>query len=150
MKRIVLCGSRKFKDKILKLGEEIREKGYEVVVPREFLVEMNKRDQELLVDKHNESLKVMPVLFDQNDYNVTVCDAPYANYKWIPDLSIYDEYPEIDKYITKGYFTSKENKQQNIHYATSPWSSPSGRINIPIPAPTRVETISDQLGSINC
>ena len=48
MKRIVLCGSRKFKDKILKLGEEIKEKGYEVVVPREFLVEMNKRDHAML------------------------------------------------------------------------------------------------------
>lgn len=48
MKRIVLCGSRKFKDRILKLGEEIKEKGYQVVVPREFLVEMNKRDHAML------------------------------------------------------------------------------------------------------
>ena len=64
--------------------------------------EMNKRSSESLMSKHNEALKVMPVLFDQNDFNVTVCDPPYANYQWIPDLSIYDEYPEINKYITKG------------------------------------------------
>lgn len=58
-------------------------------------LEMNKRDGEPLVSKHNEALKVMPVLFAQNGYNVTVCNPSYANYQWIPDLSIYDEYPEI-------------------------------------------------------
>ncbi len=77
-------------------------------------VELNKRDSELLVDKHNEALKVMPVLFMNEGYDVTVCDAPYANYGWIPDLSIYDEYPEISKYITLGYFGEKEKKQQAI------------------------------------
>ena len=61
-------------------------------------VEMNKRDEESLVSKHNEALKVMPVLFDENDFEVTVCDPPYANYGWISDLSIYDEYEGIDKY----------------------------------------------------
>ncbi len=77
-------------------------------------VEMNKRDRESLKTKHNESLKVMPVLFSQNDYNVTVCDAPYANYEWIPDMSIYDGYPEIDTYITKGYFSASGMSQQII------------------------------------
>ena len=36
--------------------------------------------------------------------------------QWIPDLSIYDEYPDIDTYITKGKFsdqTAKERKIQN-------------------------------------
>ncbi len=60
-------------------------------------MEMNKRDDELLVSKHNEALKVMPVLFAQNGYDVTVCNPSYANYQWIPDLSIYDEYPEIKR-----------------------------------------------------
>ncbi len=67
-------------------------------------LEMNKRDQELLVDKHNEALKVMPVLFEQNGFDVTVCDPSYANYKWIPDLSIYDEYPDIKSFITEGRY----------------------------------------------
>ena len=40
--------------------------------------EMNKRDSEPLVDKHDESLKVMPVLFDSNNFDVTVCDPVYA------------------------------------------------------------------------
>ncbi|MBQ9910384.1 MAG: YidC/Oxa1 family membrane protein insertase [Lachnospiraceae bacterium] len=74
-------------------------------------VEMNRRDAELLVDKHNESAKVLPVLFSQNDFGVTVCDVPYANYKWIPDLSIFDEYPEIRKYITKGAFGNQTDEE---------------------------------------
>ncbi len=77
-------------------------------------VEMNKRDKELLVDKHNESLKVMPVSFLDAGYDVTVCDPPYANYGWVPDLSIYDEYPEIKKYITLGAFGDPEMKRQFV------------------------------------
>ena len=77
-------------------------------------VEMNKRDTESMREKHNESLKVMPVLFWENGYNVTVCDLPYANYKQIPDLSIFDEYEGINKYITKGFFSSTAQKDQAI------------------------------------
>lgn len=66
--------------------------------------EMNKRDDVLLAQKHDEAIKVMPVLFDENGYNVTICDPTYAGYSWIPDLSVYDEYPNIKTYITEGYF----------------------------------------------
>ena len=44
MKRVVLCGSKSFKDEVLRLGKELEKKGYEVIVPKEFLVDMNKRD----------------------------------------------------------------------------------------------------------
>ncbi len=64
--------------------------------------EFNRRSDETMVDKHNESLKVMPALFLENGYHVTVCDPPLANYEVIPDLSIYDDYPEIRRYITIG------------------------------------------------
>ncbi len=77
-------------------------------------IEMNRREDEKLVDKHNEALKVMPVLFDQNGYEVTVCDPTYANYGWVPDLSIYDEYPDINTYITEGAFDGVLSKQQLI------------------------------------
>ena len=77
-------------------------------------VELNKRADELLKDKHNEAMKVMPVLFAQNGYDVTVIDPPYANYQWIPDLSIYDQYPEIQTYLSKGKFSSVEQKQATI------------------------------------
>ena len=64
-------------------------------------LEMTRRSDELLADKHNEALKLMPVLFLENGYDVTVCDPPYAGYKETPDLSIYDEWPEINAYITR-------------------------------------------------
>lgn len=48
MKRIVLCGSRTFKDEIIELGHKIEEKGYEIVVPKEFLIPMNKKDHAML------------------------------------------------------------------------------------------------------
>ena len=73
-------------------------------------IELNKRNTETLKSKQNEALKVMPVLFDKNHYNVTVCDPSYANYQWIPDLSIYDKYPNIHKFITLGKFTDKGSK----------------------------------------
>lgn len=65
---------------------------------------MNERSEELLSDKHDEALKVLPVLFEENDYKVTVCDPPYAGYYWIPDLTIYEEYPGITAMNTIGRF----------------------------------------------
>lgn len=72
-------------------------------------VELNKRDTEKLADKHNEALKVMPAVFSDAGYDVTVCDPAYAGYHSIPDLSIYDDYPEIETYITKNMFRNKED-----------------------------------------
>ena len=65
---------------------------------------MEKRDGLTLKEKHNEALKIMPVNFLGAGYEVTVCDAPYANYQWIPDLSIYDDLPGVRTYNTIGMF----------------------------------------------
>ena len=51
-------------------------------------VEMNKRKKELLVDKHNEALKMMPVLFKKAGYDTAFSDPPLANYKWIADTNV--------------------------------------------------------------
>jgi len=77
-------------------------------------IELNKRSSESLVSKHNEALKVMPVLFDELGYEVTVCDPPYANYQAIPDLSIYNDYPDIKTFITEGKFDETISKEENI------------------------------------
>jgi len=66
---------------------------------------MNERTDEILETKHNEALKVMPVLFGENGYNVTVWDPSYAGYNWIPDVSIYDEYPYVSACNTIGHFS---------------------------------------------
>ncbi len=77
---------------------------------------MNERTDMRLVDKQNEALKVMPVLFSEQGYDVTVCDPTYAGYDWIPDLSIYDDYQNIHKYITNGRMTSKNIKINENKY----------------------------------
>ncbi|NLL63289.1 MAG: membrane protein insertase YidC [Ruminococcaceae bacterium] len=65
---------------------------------------LNARKGESLESKHNEALKVMPVLFAKNGFNVTVCDPPYAGYKWIPDLSIFDDCEGVSVYNTEGKY----------------------------------------------
>ena len=63
---------------------------------------LNARDTELLKDKHNESLKVLPKLFSENGFDVAVCDPSLANYGWIADTSIYDDIENTEGYITIG------------------------------------------------
>ena len=63
--------------------------------------EIDKRDSEYLVDKHNEALRVMPVLFHENGFDVTVFDPAYANYQSPGELSVYDDYPYIHRYNTE-------------------------------------------------
>ncbi len=78
-------------------------------------VEMNKRDTEALADKQNEALKMMPVLFSEHGYDVTVCDPPYANYQWAPDLSIFDDRPEINACLGSGQFNDIAGIQASIN-----------------------------------
>ena len=61
--------------------------------------QMNARSDISLQDKHQESLLVMPLLFADNGYEVTLLDPPYAGYTNIPDLSIFNDYPLINTYI---------------------------------------------------
>jgi len=79
---------------------------------------MNRRDDLLLEEKQNEALTLMPRLFDEAGYEVTVCDPPYAGYEWIPDLSIYDEYPDIHAYVTKGRFNQENAQDEGRNEAT--------------------------------
>ena len=80
-------------------------------------VEMNARSDEKLEDKHNEALKVMPVLFGENGYTVPICDPSYAGYKTIPDLSVFDDHPEFNCYNTMGrfnYFDDDSNSETSL------------------------------------
>jgi YidC/Oxa1 family membrane protein insertase len=65
------------------------------------------RSDELLKDKHNEALLTLPVIFSERGWIVNVGDPSYANYQWIPDLSIYDEYDGINAYHMSGVFNDK-------------------------------------------
>lgn len=68
------------------------------------IVEFNKRSNVTRMDKQNEALKVMPLLFQENNFNVVVTDPPLANYQTIPDVSIYDDYKNIKAFNTDGAF----------------------------------------------
>lgn len=93
------------------IGVPVLSGGYEYTP-----VEMNRRSEEPLVDKHNEALLVMPRIFSENDFSVTVCDPVYANYSYVSDLSLYDAYPEIRAIRAEGSFTEPEQKADEITY----------------------------------
>ncbi len=71
-------------------------------------VEINKRDTESLKDKNNEANLMLPVLFDNAGFDVTVSDPIYMNYQWISDLSVFDEYEDIKAFNAIGRFMSTE------------------------------------------
>ena len=60
----------------------------------------NARSDLSLEEKQNEALKVMPKLFSENGFEVTVFDPTYAGYGWIPDLTVFDDVPGVKTYIT--------------------------------------------------
>lgn len=78
----------------------------------------NRRSNLTLAEKQNEALKLMPVLFYENGYDVTVCDPPYAGYKDPPDLSIYNDYPEIHTYNLNGKYVSRYYNTEKVKAET--------------------------------
>ncbi len=75
---------------------------------------MYNRDQSLWPGVQNESLKVMPKLFSDAGYDVTVTDPALAggNYH-ISDLSIYDGMEGVHPYNIKGMFSDEFSRQSN-------------------------------------
>ena len=74
--------------------------GYEYIP-----AESDKRSNETLVKKHNDALRLMPYIFDDNGYDVSVCDPPVPGLHWPYDMTIYSEHPSIKLYTTKNAFT---------------------------------------------
>lgn len=69
-------------------------------------IEMNKRTDKLLVEKHNEALLMMPRLFSEAGYDVSVSDTPWTNYSWEPDWTPFKKYPEIKTNRLIGAYTA--------------------------------------------
>ncbi len=76
--------------------------GYEYTPER-----MNERKDEKLRDKHNEAILVMPKLFLDAGYNVTVTDPPWPNYYAKGDLSFFESYPEIKASEIEGKYYNR-------------------------------------------
>lgn len=75
---------------------------------------LNARPDVPLVTKHNEALKMMPVIFSEAGYDVTVIQPSFANYKHIPDLSIYADHPNIHAYNVNGQLEFIEIYEKEI------------------------------------
>jgi YidC/Oxa1 family membrane protein insertase len=83
--------------------------GYEYI-PQE----INKRNSERMVDKHNEALLMLPLIFLNAGYEVTVTDPPYPNYSFRDDLRLYDRYPGIHACISDSAYTKYWLKEHNM------------------------------------
>ncbi len=71
---------------------------------------INSKSDKSLIEKQNESILMLPRIFtEQYGYDVTVADPQWANYSWIPDLSIFKDYPKINS-------TNLERKYLGLWY----------------------------------
>ena len=75
---------------------------------------INERTEISLVEKHNEALRMMPSIFGEEGYEVTICDPSYAGYGWIPNLDIYDGMNNVNAYYLKGLFSAPEIQNASI------------------------------------
>lgn len=66
---------------------------------------MNQRHDQALVDKHNEALSVMPVLFARQGWSSTITDASWANYSWVPDNRIFERHEGVRAFNLEGAYT---------------------------------------------
>jgi YidC/Oxa1 family membrane protein insertase len=66
---------------------------------------INNRENVALMDKHNESLVMLPRIFSENGFSVCITDPPYTNFNWRSDLSIFNDYPDISACLTDSKYT---------------------------------------------
>ncbi|MCQ2531539.1 MAG: membrane protein insertase YidC [Saccharofermentans sp.] len=108
---------------------------------------VNKRPDKALRDKHDEALSVLPVMFANNGFSVSVIDPPFAGYQEIPNTAVIDNLDGVECYYTGSYFTDEtislntvEARERNLFcfslYLTSPlcirdYVYDSGRFNNP-------------------
>jgi len=69
--------------------------------------EINNRSDQTLLEKHNESLLIMPRLFYEAGYEVTLSDPPWSNYKWSGDYTPFTVYPKMDVFSIEGKYTNR-------------------------------------------
>lgn len=75
----------------------------------------NERPEFSLKEKHDQAILTMPILFSEAGFDVTVMDPPYAGYSLIPDLSLFEDYPQIKAYNTEfGQFRDSSDIAGNM------------------------------------
>ncbi|MCR5650728.1 MAG: YidC/Oxa1 family membrane protein insertase [Lachnospiraceae bacterium] len=74
---------------------------------------LNERSGQTLQEKQTEALLMLPRVFSDEGFEVTVVDPPYAGYKWYSDLSIYEDYPQINAMLISDYGLKSSNAEQS-------------------------------------
>ncbi len=74
---------------------------------------MNARSDELISQKHTEALKLLPTLFTQAGYEVTVADFPYAGRREIPDMVMFNEMPNVKGVLLEGKYNALNPEYKN-------------------------------------
>lgn len=77
---------------------------------------LNARKDELLRVKHNEASLVLPTLFTDADYEVTITDPPCPNYTWKGDLSAFEGKKNIYATEIIGKYKNKFTKEKRFSY----------------------------------
>ncbi len=77
-------------------------------------VNIDARPDESLAAKHDESLKVLPELFSEQGYIITLMDLPFAGWSWTEDYSAFEEIDNCYAYHVKDYFNKDTEANLNI------------------------------------
>lgn len=84
--------------------------GYEYVP-----TEMNKRTDELLVDKHDEALLMMPTMFSNAGYEVDLNDPPFYHYGFSDvDFSEIEEIPNVRAHHAEWMYTKALSSEFDV------------------------------------
>lgn len=75
---------------------------------------IDQRADETLGYKHDEALKVLPVLFSSQGYVTTVMDLPYVGWTWNDDYSSFEDIDNCYTYHAKDYFSSDTEMHVNM------------------------------------
>ncbi|MCR5081760.1 MAG: YidC/Oxa1 family membrane protein insertase [Treponema sp.] len=76
---------------------------------------MNRRKETTLIEKQNQALLLLPRIFTEQaeNFSATVTDPTWANYNWIPDISIFNKYEKINAHITDNKYLDRWYKDHN-------------------------------------
>ena len=72
---------------------------------------INKRKDELLVKKVNSAITNMPRFFGEAGYKVTITDPVIANMQSVPDISIFNDLPNVSAKLLSGKLTDHYRRE---------------------------------------
>jgi len=83
--------------------------GYEYTPER-----LDARSDELLSEKHDESLKVLPKLFSEKGYTSTLMELPFAGWSWQGNYDAFSDIENCHPYYPKDYYNSDTEMHVNL------------------------------------